>query len=85
MTEEEAEEEVEKMKMRAKLLREENQKVSRRSEHDGSKRMKYLNNQQKDAYFGENDLGDRIKRMTHYRTKIHDDDWIILNFLQIFS
>ena len=35
--------------------------------------MKFLKDSQKEAYFGENDLGERINRMTHYRERIHED------------
>ena len=82
MTEEEAEEEVEKMKLRAQMMRGENHKLSSRREDredqrerslKGGKGMKFLKDSQKEAYFGENDLGERINRMTHYREKIHED------------
>lgn len=36
--------------------------------------MKFIQKSQKDAYFGKNDLGERISRMTHYRERVKDEE-----------
>ncbi len=74
MSKEEAEEEVERMKMRADLMKKEARSGLRQEPEKGQKERKYLDKTRKEAYGGSIDLADRINRVSHYRQKLGNEE-----------